>query len=466
MRIQTVGFQTIFNLLAQVLLNGTNFVLIMLFTRLMPTDDYGIVSIYQAYVLFFSSVVGLNTQGSIGTAFVHYDVSEHRDYLASAFFLGTLSLLAILISSALFFEPLESFSQLSPILIVLVLFHSFGSYAFSFASIKYVYSRKAQRNFALAAFLSLSIILFSWIGINQKVVQIPSYMARILGLALPYIICGIYVTLTVFIQGNPFKNLRRYWTFCLPISIPLILHGLSQVLLSQTDKIMLQKALGDYSLVGIYSFIVTFVHILNSIYIALNNTWVPIYYGYLQEGDDATLIKRGKRYCNLFTYLVVGFLMVSPEFIKTFADKNYWSGISLVPIVTISIYMTYAYSFAVNFELYHRTTRLIAAGTTAAAICNIGLNALLIPSFHIYGAAIGTMISYILLFVFHGICAAKVDSERYQFTWSFYSKNIIIMSLFCILFYLFKDIWYVRWGLAVLDGILLLRNVYRHKSLF
>lgn len=38
-------------------------------------------------------------------------------------------------------------------------------------------------------------------------------------------------------------------------------------------------------LVGIYSFIVTFVHILNSIYTALNNTWVPIYYSYTKDGN-------------------------------------------------------------------------------------------------------------------------------------------------------------------------------------
>lgn len=37
---------------------------------------------------------------------------------------------------------------------------------------------------------------------------------------------------------------------------------------------MIQKLLDDNGLVGIYSFIVTFVHILNSIYTALNNTWV------------------------------------------------------------------------------------------------------------------------------------------------------------------------------------------------
>ena len=112
--------------------------------------------------------------------------------------------------------------------------------------------------------------------------------------------------------------------FCLPICIPLVFHGVSQIVLGQTDKIMIQKQLIDDGLVGIYSFIVTFVHILNSIYTALNNTWVPIYYSYTKDGNYEMIKVRSNRYCKLFLCLCLGFMFVSPEFVRLFADKNYW----------------------------------------------------------------------------------------------------------------------------------------------
>lgn len=465
MKINKDNSQTLFNLTSQVILNGTNFVLLMLFTRFLTTDNYGIVSVYQAYVFFFSVIVGLNLQGSIGTAFIHIDKKEHDNYLSSIFLLSLISFAAILFLSIIFIKPFEKFSQMSLGLIILMLCHSFGNFCFNFATIKYVYLRKAQYSCILALVLSASMILFSWIGITQNYIRIPQYMGRILGLSVPYIICAAFVFVTILKKGNPFADWAVYWKFCLPICIPLIFHSISQIVLGQTDKIMLQK-MADYSVVGIYSFIVTFVHILNSIYMALNNSWVPLYYQYLKEQNREVLFNRSCRYHDLFVILVIGFMMVSPEFVKIFADFKYWGGIELIPLVVLSVYMMFLYSFAANFEFYHRKTKWIAVGTTAAAICNIIMNALLIPGFGMHGAAIATLISYILLFLFHNYCAYKMGKSEYIFKYSFYKKNIIIVLFFCIFFYIFSGFWIIRWMIAVLDAILLIYKVYKHKTFF
>lgn len=400
------NLQTIFNILAQLITNGINFILIMLFTRFLTTDNYGIVSIYQAYVLFFAVFIGMNTQGSIGTAFIHIDKKEHNDYLSSIFLLSLLSFFVIVFLSFIFMKPFVNFSQMPALLIILMLLHSFGTFSYNFATIKYVYSRKAQYSCILSVILSVLMIMFSWIGIIQGQIQFPQYMGRILGLAVPYIICAIFVILTIFIKGNPFVNLTKYWNFCIPICFPLIFHGISQIVLGQTDKIMLQK-MSSYSVVGVYSFIITFVHILNSLYIALNNSWVPLYYQYLKGDNKELLYKRSCKYHNFYVILVIGFMMVSPEFVKVFADSKYWGGIKLIPLAVVSVYMVFLYSFAVNFEFYHRKTKWIAVGTTVAALINILANALFIPKFGMYGASIATLFSYILLFVFHNYCADR-----------------------------------------------------------
>lgn len=99
------NLQAVFNILSQLILNGTNFVLIMIFTRFLSTSDYGIVSIFQAYALFFAIIVGLNVQGSIGTAFVHIGEKERNDYLSSIMLLAVIFFGIIIVISIIFIQP-------------------------------------------------------------------------------------------------------------------------------------------------------------------------------------------------------------------------------------------------------------------------------------------------------------------------------------------------------------------------
>lgn len=460
--------QAVFNILSQLILNGTNFVLIMIFTRFLSTSDYGNVSIFQAYALFFAVIVGLNVQGSIGTAFVHINEKERNNYLASIMFLAICFFIIVSLVVGIFIGPFSSFSELSPFLIILMLCYSFGSFSFNFANIKYVYLRKSQYSCLMAFIISISMIVLSWIGVkNQSSIELEPYILRILSISIPYLICAVFVLVMIFVKGNPFVNIKKYWAFCFPICLPLVFHGISQIVLGQTDKIMIQKLLSDDGLVGIYSFIVTFIHILNSIYTALNNTWVPIYYGYTKNNENKLIIKRSNRYCNLFLCLCLGFMFVSPEFVKIFADKNYWGGIGLIPLIVLAVFFTFLYSFAVNYELYHRKTKWIAVGTTAAALCNIIMNTLLIPRFELFGAAMATLLSYFLLFLFHQICAHKIRKEGdYPYKISFFIKRIVIVLVASALFYFVENLIVIRWCIAVLVGVYLLWTIKKNKTIF
>ena len=306
----------------------------------------------------------------------------------------------------------------------------------------------------------------SFYSVYQTRFQIPDYMGRVLGIAIPYILCGVFAMVVVLSKGNPFYQWRKYLRFCLPICLPLIIHGISQIMLSQTDKIMLQKLARDISAVGIYGFIVTFVHVLNAIYTALNNTWVPIYYEYTKQGRHEEIQKRARRYADFFTMLIVGFILVSPEFVRFFADSKYWDGITLIPIVTISVFMLFMYSFAVNYEIYREKTRIIAIGTASAALCNIILNSLLIPRFSMMGAAVATAASYIALYLFHEFYAKRLQDSEYQFSKSFFWRDYLFVAVASLLFHLTPELWIIRWAAAVAVGCWIIYTTVKKKSIF
>lgn len=460
------NLQAISNLLSQVVLNGVNFALIIIFTHFLTTADYGIVSIYMSYTFFVAVFIGLATQGSIGTALIHWDKSEHDKYISNILGISLISFVVITIISAVAMQYIAGFMQLEPFLVYILLAHSFGIFCFGFAQIKYIYSRTAQYSLALAILVAISMIALSWIGIKQDWFAEKQYIIRILSMAIPYMLCSGFVILKTFIKQKPFVEFKKSYEFCLPICIPLIFHGLSHIVLSQTGRVMLQKILADNSVVGIYSFIITFSYVLNTIYVAFNNTWVPIFYGYLKENSIELIHIRTKKYNNLYTMLVVGFLMVAPEFIYWLADENYWSGIRLIPIVAVSIYMVFLYSFAVNYELYHKESKLVAIGTIGAAALNILFNYLLIPDFGMYGAALGTFIAYVFLVIFHTICAKKFILGLYPYSNFFFVPNLVLVLVASVGFYIFLDYWYVRWVIAFVDGVLLLKNILKDRKLF
>jgi O-antigen/teichoic acid export membrane protein len=228
---------------------------------------------------------------------------------------------------------------------------------------------------------------------------------------------------------------------------------------------MLQKMVNN-EIAGVYSFVVVFTSLLNVIWSALNNTWVPFYYDDMKSGCKEVIQRRTKNYIILYTVLVIGFILVSPEIARLFASEEYWSGIDLLPVYSVSMFMVFLYSFPVNFQLYHKSSLFIAIGTASAAIINLLLNYLLIPSYSMMGAAVATMIAYISLFVFHQLIAKYVVKHEYHFGFKDYGLTLPAVGVSVIAFYLLKDFWYIRWAIGVVLGIMLLRRILKNKSIF
>lgn len=458
--------QTLFNLLAQTILHGTNFILIMIFTRYMSTAGYGVVSIFQAYAIFLMAIVGLSVQETIGAAFAHIKQENRNHYLASIYFIAILNFVVMIAVASLFRIPIIRFTGLNLKLLILMFFYSFGIFSFQFVTIKYAYMRKAHISCIYSVTVATLMIVLSWLSIVQKRIQMEEYMGRIIGLTLPYAVFIVIACTIVFRAGNPFRNLRDSFAFGIPMSLPLVLHNLCNVLLGQTDKIMLQKLLKDTSVVGIYSFILAIVMVMNTIYQALNNSWVPVYYLYLKERETNALLEREKKYIDFYTHICLIIVLISPEIVKLIAHRNYWIGIPVIPFCLYSIFMVFHNSLAVNYELYEKKTKTIAISTVSASICNMILNYLLIPRYSMYGAAIATCISYVLLFVFHFVYAKKIGKERFVFPIRSFLINNVSFLVVSVIFYACMELAFVRWGIAILFIVIILKRFIREKVFF
>ncbi|SCJ79980.1 Polysaccharide biosynthesis protein [Anaerotruncus sp. 2789STDY5834896] len=459
-----INVVTFFNLLGPIFLNGISFFTIPIFTRLLGTENYGIVTIYTTWLQVLTIVISLQITATIGNASILFTEEEQSKYYSSSMSLVLLSATIFSFLIIVFRNNLAQFTELPTLLVCLMPFHALGTIGVNFSTSKFTYFKQGYKTFLVSVLTTLFSIFLSLLLIKRIPQTNYRYVGRILGFAAPNLLIGFLFLAFYLVKGKTFYN-KKFWGFCISFSLPLVFHALSQIVLSQCDKIMLQKYL-DNSAVGVYGFTVTFTQILSIIYNALNSTWVPFFYEDTKKELYEKIEKRQKNYIYLFTGLTIGFLLVSQEVIKLLAPSAYWGATSLIPVMVFSIFIVFLYSFPVNFQFYYRNTKMIAAGTLFAALINILFNSILIPRLGMLGAAIGTLIAYIALFTVHLLIAKYYIKETFVFPVKYAAQSTTAVVLCIFIYTVTVNMPILRWALAAGVGVLLLRRIIKNRSIF
>ena len=456
-----------YNILSTILLQGVALFTSPIFSRMLGTTNYGIVAIYNTWISVISIVFGLQTQSTIAVARNEYGEDEQEKYQSSILSLSFVVYILFSIVMLILIEPMSKLMQMQKLMFILMLMHGFGQFSVTFINIKFTYEFKADKNFILSCATTFISVILSLV----LIFILPSsknYWGRIIGISFTYIIIGTISAIFIFIKGKVFFN-KEYWRFCIPLALPIVFHNLSGLILSQSDRVMLQYS-SSFSYVGIYSLAYSFGSIISTIWNALNNSWVPFYYEFTNYNKNAELKEHTKNYTELFTVLSIGFILLSPEVYHVFAGKEYWGGTELITIFAMGFYMIFLYSFHVNYEFYNRKTVTIAIGTMGAAIINIILNYILIKQYGILGAAISTFISYFIQYIFHVICTKIIEKKvekKYVISWKILLPYVIVFYICAVVcLYCQNNFTIVRWLVAILLGIFEILQIKKRKAIF
>ena len=88
--------------------------------------------------------------------------------------------------------------------------------------------------------------------------------------------------------------------------------------------------------------------------------------------------------------------------------SDYGASKIFIPMIVLSYFFVFLYTFPVNIQFYYANTKFIPIGTVFAAGVNFIANWLLIPRMGVMGAAVATVISYLALLILHHIVAKKL----------------------------------------------------------
>lgn len=454
---------TIMNICSTILLQGIAFFSAPIFTRLLGAEQYGYYSIFSSWSALLTCIMGFGVGSTLATGKYRFrDV--YYEFRSSILLFGTLLSLIVSGIILLIIRPLSYVLGYEPWSIVLVLLSSISQYVIGFAQGVYVYEKEARKNFILSVVISILSVVWSVLLI-LSFSESKRYMGRIYGFLIPHILAAFFVWCTIFLK-KPIGLRKRYIQFAFIVGFPTIFHTLAHSVLVQSDKVMMQYMGVSSSEIGIYSIYYTFVGVMSTILNALNTSWVPFYYDDVDAKNWEILNIKCKNYIELFTILTCGFLLLAREVAYLLAGREYWNGINIIPIIVLAVYFTFMYQFPVNFEFFHKKTKLIAMGTICAAIINIILNIIMIPLAGMYGAAVATALSYGLLFVFHYQIIRHIKEHPYHLKMNVFIFGLVMVFFSSIMFYFLAGYWYIRWIFGVIMGIFELRKIIKRKTIF
>lgn len=389
--------------IGNILIKGISFLTLSVFSRLLNTADFGIYNTYVAYEAIISIIVGLGIYSSIKNA--KKDYKEVECYVSTQNWICLFTAICILLLCFIFRNQISSFTGFSFYIIVILVFHSFGSAMLNVINARLALEYDYKKYLIFAVFntilsVGLSIILILTILSNYRA------DARIIGAAIPMIIIGIYV---FYSEGrkSKFAYNKDMAKYAVLFGIPLIWHYLSQQIASQFDRIMISSMVGT-AFTGIYSFTYTIANILQIIFYSTDNVWGVWFFGRMETKDYVTIRDKSKKYMTLILFIACSMMFFSKEIIIIMGSKEYWSGTSLFISIIIGIYFLFLYTLPVGIEYFYKETKYIAITTFVSALVNIVLNYLFIPILGYQAAAYTTAISYLVMFFMHWIISNKI----------------------------------------------------------
>ncbi len=251
--------------------------------------------------------------------------------------------------------------------------------------------------------------------------------ARILGMVIVSCFAYSYCFWNQIKSGKKIF-IKHYWKYALSLCIPLIPHYLSQIIMSTSDRIMIDRIIGSKE-AGIYSLAYSISQIMTIFNTGLMQTIEPWLYKKIKKGELKNI--SAIAYKSMVGIALVNILLIifAPEVVRIFAPEEYYEAIWIIPPVAMSVYVSFMYAFFAVFDFYYEKTKYISFATLVGAVINIVLNYLLIPVFGYYAAGYTTLFCYIIYVVMHYYFMSKICKEN-QIDEIPYDKNVLISISF------------------------------------
>ena len=387
------------------LLKGLGFITVPIFTRILSTSDFGMYNTFLSYEAILYLFISYALHVSVKNARYDFGMDKLDSYLSNISLLPLFTMGVCLVAVNLFSKPLEAVLGLNRLSLNLLVVYSYCTGLIILYQNRLVLEYQYKQYLLITYFnalvnIALSLFLIHFVFAANK------YMGRIIGTVIPAVIVSVVILYSLYKKNAPRVN-SAHLKYALKLGVPIIPHGLGQILLSSFDRVMITNMVGaDKS--GIYSFSYTIFTMLQVASTALFSVFEPWAYERLKDNKISALKKVSGLLFAFLCLISIAVIVVSPEAIVLLGSEKYSEAIyTTIPVIVGGLF-SLAYGIPTIIEYYHKKTILISVGTIGAAVINVVLNFIFIPRFGYVAAAYTTLVSYGLYFIFHSIISYRI----------------------------------------------------------
>ena len=435
------------------------------FTRILTVEEYGLFNVYNSWFQIFRLVVSLSIYSEgFNVGMARY--SDNREGFTSS--QQGLMTVMFLVWASVYFIWKNTWNEmlgLNSVLMLFMLMQIMFSVQFTFWHQKTKYSYKYVTLTVVTVIYTLLQPLLGILLIKLNTYGLNNGELRIYAGVSVHIVFGFILYIIQFIRNHTFFK-KEYWLFALKTNIVLLPHFLSQIVLNQTDKIMINGFMGQAQ-TAIYSVAHSAAFVILVVTTNLNGSFVPWLYEKLKKKSFDGI----KSIINILLIIAATavFLLVTvaPEAMFILAGEKYHSGVWVIPPLAFSVFLVFVYTLMANFELFYSKNHFVMIASLVGAGLNIVLNFLLIPIFGFIAAGYTTLAGYLVMCILHTLFLVITCKKERLSLKSLISIRVVVLvtmvlAVLCAGVTLLYNTMIVRY---IFVAVILLIAVIKRKTL-
>lgn len=428
-----------------------SFFLVPLYTYVLTASEYGIVDLVVTVGTVAIPILTLNISEAVMRFALDKDADKEKITQ-----IGTRILLIGMLVGLLMFPVCGFFNKIS----------QYSAYIYF-----YVISLAASQLY-LCDLRGKELLIYYAIGnvLNTFFIAVLNILFLLVlkegieGYLKAYIIANVLTAIYAIIVGKGYKSFyslridKKLLLQMVKYSIVLIPNSFMWWIMNSSDRIMV-SGMVSVAANGIYAVSYKLPTLVSTLTTIFNQAWS--YSAIREEGTEDECEYNNKVFKALIGMAMligIGLLTFAKPFLSIYVSKEYYVAWKYMPFLTVGcVYLTMASFMATSYTVHKDSFGYLFSGMFGA-IFNVVMNFMLIPLIGVYGAAIATCISYILVFVF------RLFHTRKYIQYNIYNKEFIVGSAIlvlsaCLMFignrigfilqlillavtvYLFSDIW-------------------------
>ncbi len=432
-------------IIAGLIPNFANLLILPLYTRFLTPADYGQVALVVTLVTFLGTVLGLQLSNSIKRLFFDYTGEARREYCATI--INSTVIINLFILIPLHFAGPRLVNVLFPDIdipyrtvlmpgLFLMFFQNIVNYGNAMLRVQ-------ERGWEVFAGALLHVAASVSLGIYGVVARGWGATGLLIAMAGSSALHGV---LSLFFLRNDIMikwNRMMFWK-ATKYSLPIIPHSLGGMLFMSSDKYVASFFV-DVSAIGLYEFADKLALVFHFMVISFYHAMSPYFMRRSLEDRCATVAEFRPlitRWMAVFSLLCLCMSVLYKELIMILFPGNFHASYPFVPVLLIAYLFRGLYCFAADALLFMKKTFYVPVISLSAGIVNVLANLILIPRFGMLAAAWTTLLSVALTFMLALFLSNRVYPLKYDWgallTIFSTMSMLIVVSLFvntgCLLF--------------------------------